>query len=336
MRISKKESNREVIASFSMKFVIIATLVLAIYVKQWIWVIGSIIAILIGFVPTLLKRNIKFTLPWSIELLIASVFGLNMIGNLLNAYSTIPAFIAITQILFSILVAFFAFAIIYILHVYWDGLIMDKYAMAFLVVVTTMASAVVLEFIKWFQIFGRKQTSVEGVLTCLLVSTVFGIITALVGVSLIKKGTLDNITKDLGEEIDSKIIHRKNYLEKDWKKVLTDEQYKILREKGTEPAFTGKYVDNKKDGTYVCAGCGNALFSSKTKFDSGSGWPSFWDAISEGSVDLKSDNSLGMRRVEVVCSKCGGHLGHVFDDGPEPTGKRFCINSLSLNFKEKK
>ena len=125
------------------------------------------------------------------------------------------------------------------------------------------------------------------------------------------------------------------YIKKDWKKILTDEQYKVLRKKGTELPFTGKLLNNKK-GTYVCAGCGNPLFSSETKFDSGSGWPSFWDVLSEGSVDLKSDNSLGMKRVEVVCSRCGGHLGHVFDDGPKPTGKRYCINSISLNFQENK
>lgn len=206
----KKElkSKREIIASYSMKLVIIVTLVLAIQVKQWIWVMGSIIGILIGFIPTLLKKDIKFTLPWSIELLIASVFGLNMMGILLNAYNTIPGFVFITQTLFSILVAFFAFAIIYILHVYWDGLIMDKYAMAFLVAVTTIASAVVLEFVKWFEIFGRKQTTVEGVLTCLLVSTIFGILTALIGVSLIKKGKFDGITEGLGKQIDSQIINR--------------------------------------------------------------------------------------------------------------------------------
>ena len=128
----------------------------------------------------------------------------------------------------------------------------------------------------------------------------------------------------------------KKYIEKDWKKVITNEEYQILRKKGTELAFTGKYVNYKKDGVYVCAGCGNPLFSSENKFDSGSGWPSFWDVISKESVELKSDNSFGMKRVEVVCSRCGGHLGHVFDDGPRPTGKRFCINSLSLNIKEKK
>ena len=126
----------------------------------------------------------------------------------------------------------------------------------------------------------------------------------------------------------------KKYLEKDWKDVLTKEQYQILRKKATEPAFSGKYLDFKADGTFVCAACGNPLFSSKTKFDSGSGWPSFWDILSEGSVDLKTDNSFGMRRIEVVCGRCGGHLGHVFDDGPKPTGKRYCINSLSLDFKE--
>ncbi|UCF13708.1 MAG: peptide-methionine (R)-S-oxide reductase MsrB [Thermoplasmatales archaeon] len=128
----------------------------------------------------------------------------------------------------------------------------------------------------------------------------------------------------------------KKYIKKDWKKVLTNEEYQILRKKDTELAFSGKYLNYKKDGMYVCAGCGNPLFSSETKFDSGSGWPSFWDVISKESVELKSDDSFGMKRVEVVCSRCGGHLGHVFDDGPRPTRKRFCINSLGLNFKEKK
>ena len=126
----------------------------------------------------------------------------------------------------------------------------------------------------------------------------------------------------------------KKYIEKDWKKILTPEQYKILRKKGTEPPFTGKFLDNKEDGTYICAACKNPLFSSKTKFDSGSGWPSFYEAISNQNVELKTDDSFGMKRIEVVCSKCGGHLGHVFDDGPKPTGKRFCINSASLNFKK--
>ena len=124
--------------------------------------------------------------------------------------------------------------------------------------------------------------------------------------------------------------------EKEWKEILTAEEFHILREKGTEPPFSGKFVYNKDKGVYVCAGCGNELFSSDVKFDSGSGWPSFWDVISEGKVELKKDNSLGMRRIEVLCNRCGGHLGHVFGDGPRPTGKRYCINSASLHFKKKK
>jgi len=119
----------------------------------------------------------------------------------------------------------------------------------------------------------------------------------------------------------------------DWKLKLTPEQYRVLRQCSTEPPFTGKYVHHKENGVYVCAGCGNELFSSKTKYESGSGWPSFWDQFSEDSVERKIDRSNGMTRIEVVCKKCGGHLGHVFDDGPNPTGLRYCINSLSLDFK---
>jgi len=110
----------------------------------------------------------------------------------------------------------------------------------------------------------------------------------------------------------------------------------VIREKGTEPAFTGKYLKNKETGTYLCAACGNELFSSETKFDSGTGWPSFWETVSEDSVEENTDNMFGMHRIEVTCKKCGGHLGHLFDDSPTPTGQRFCINSVSLKFKETK
>ena len=121
----------------------------------------------------------------------------------------------------------------------------------------------------------------------------------------------------------------------EWKKILTPEQYNILREKGTEAPFTGKYYDNHEKGIYRCAACGNELFSSETKFESGTGWPSFWQPIAPGHVDDQHDGSLGMDRTEVLCARCGGHLGHVFDDGPAPTHLRYCINSAALTFEKK-
>jgi peptide-methionine (R)-S-oxide reductase len=124
-----------------------------------------------------------------------------------------------------------------------------------------------------------------------------------------------------------------NKTEEEWKKQLTPQQYNILREKGTEPPFTGEYVDNHEDGMYVCAACGAELFDSGTKFESGSGWPSFYDVASHGNVILQDDNSHGMERTEVVCANCGGHLGHLFNDGPsDKTGLRYCINSCALKF----
>lgn len=121
--------------------------------------------------------------------------------------------------------------------------------------------------------------------------------------------------------------------EKEWKMSLSPDQFKVLRQCGTEAPFSGKYVHHKENGTYVCAGCGNELFSSDTKFESGSGWPSFWEKASPEAVETRVDRSHGMVRTEVLCRNCGGHLGHVFDDGPRPTGLRYCINSLALDFK---
>ena len=123
--------------------------------------------------------------------------------------------------------------------------------------------------------------------------------------------------------------------EGEWRTELEPEAYRVLRRKGTERPFTGKYYNHKEDGTYSCAGCGKQLFSSDAKFDSACGWPSFWDVADPSRIEFHEDFSHGMQRIEVLCARCGGHLGHLFEDGPPPTGQRYCINSASLSFRKR-
>jgi len=140
---------------------------------------------------------------------------------------------------------------------------------------------------------------------------------------------LNDRLKDQGMSIKKQ--NKNNLSEQEWKEKLTPEEYHILREKGTERPFTGEYDKFYEDGTYKCAGCGTELFSSSSKYDSGCGWPAFYEALPE-KIEESEDNSFGMKRIEITCENCGGHLGHVFNDGPQPSGLRYCINSISLDF----
>lgn len=151
----------------------------------------------------------------------------------------------------------------------------------------------------------------------------------LIGTSCAQENSNSNQLK--GKEMSEKT----QKTDKEWKEVLSPEQYHVLREKGTERPFTGKYWNFDEKGVYRCAACGQILFGSDTKFDAGCGWPSFSDVVNSKNVITKDDYSFGMHRIEVMCSNCGGHLGHVFDDGPQPTGQRYCINSASIEFEKK-
>jgi hypothetical protein len=200
-----------IILSYTLKIFMIIFLVISIWKLHWIWIFGCILAIIISLVPTILKRNYQITLPLILDILITFALLLHVGGGLLGAYE-IPNYDTLTHFISSFLVAFLAFVIIYILHVYWDGLIMDKYAMAFLVVITTIAMGVVWEFNEWITdlIFGTtEQLGYTDTIKDLFIDTIAGIAMAIIGVTMIKHGSFDSITKDFGKQIDKRIIKSK-------------------------------------------------------------------------------------------------------------------------------
>ena len=200
-----------IILSYILKIVMILFLIISIWKLHWIWIFGCILSIIVSFIPTILKRNYQITLPLVLEILIILALLLHVGGGLLGAYN-IPNYDTLTHFISSFLVAFLAFVIIYILHVYWEGLIMDKYAMAFLVVITTIAMGVIWEFNEWITdlIFKTtEQWGYEDTLKDLFIDTIAGILMAIIGVSMIKRGSFDEMTEELGEQIDKIIIKSK-------------------------------------------------------------------------------------------------------------------------------
>jgi len=178
-----------------------------------------------------------------------------------------------------------------------------------------------------------------------LIPISIALFTLLISVGSIEIGSVDEnvfikdslIVKKSANKIEREVMPNKfKKSDEEWKNSLSEEEYYVCRMNGTERAFTGKYWNHKEDGIYKCTACGNELFSSETKYDSGSGWPSFFKPIEEKNVSTKDDNSMFMKRTEIICSNCDAHLGHVFDDGPNPTGLRYCVNSVSLDFEKKK
>ena len=195
--------------TFLLRVVMIISIILAIWKKDWTWVAGTFFGLFISFLPSIIKRDVKFTLPWLLDFLIAFVSILHIGGRLLDYYYTIPGYQLVTRFFISILVAFIGLAMIYILDEHWDGLKMDKYAMAFVTIIFTMAVGVFLEFIKWLNVTGTYYVKTNNVLMLnLSAETVAGIIVAIIGVSLIKSGKFDEITDDFGDQIDKIVIDR--------------------------------------------------------------------------------------------------------------------------------